>query len=617
MIRLSGFDRPLPVKKVNMRITKKVNVRSPSRSRWDINPKASRNERLTVLDLFCGAGGFSEGFRSVGCRIVAGIDHWRPAVETFNCNHALGGTPIDILSYEKNVQLIEELPNTDVIIGSPPCVSFSYSNKLGNADKTEGLRLMKVFFSIIAIKKFKRGSKLVAWYMENVANALDSLPNAYTFSELGLSRWAKTRGFCPTAVAIEIAGNAAILNAADFGVPQTRKRLFISEINKTVARRRKFGAKLVPLQTKVKAQMSAKAARTALPAPSCKSSSRKIRDPIYKSIEIPLKQITDHFYETGAYEIHWRDSKLLKISHPYMGKMSFPENEQKPSRTIVASPFPRSREALLYKSEWKRVGDGEYRGPTIREAATLMSFPISYQFIGSEGAKWKLVGNAVSPYVSRALAVQLLKTLKLKPYPTHRKALPVPLAELPNLNTFSTKTYDKPPQRKKLARFRSHPFKAASMTVALANYDVIAHGSAADGRWRCFVTYGIGEGYKVQAMNLGRLEEIRHVIQRSSPRGRAFVEHITNGFSEKIPSAALLQELYEKNLEEQERKLNPNRLLEETRKIVFKFLDERETSKTNSGFFLRDSVPRSQLYALFAICHIVSTTEAKQGRPDE
>lgn len=578
--------------------------------------QAPRRERLDVLDMFCGAGGFSEGFRSLGCRIVAGIDHWRPAVETFNCNFGVAGEPTDILLYERNVALIEQLPDTDIIIGSPPCVSFSYSNRLGNADKTEGLRLIKIFLSIVAVKKFKRGSKLLAWYMENVANALHSLPDYYSFYDLGLSAWARARGKSARDIAIQIKGNTEVLNAADFGVPQTRKRLFVSEINRRSARRRGFDWKAVLPQPKLE-HVSARIVRSALPAPNCKESSRKVGDPMYRDIRIPLRQLTDHFYENGAYEIHWRDSQRLKVSHPYMGKMAFPENEAKPSRTIMATPFPRSREALLYKSEWNRAGDGEYRGPTVREAATLMSFPITYQFVGSEGAKWMLVGNAVCPYVSRALAARLLETLGLKPHREHRKKLPKLLQQLPSLNTFSPKAYDKPPKRMKRARFRGHPFKAASMTVALANYDVLANGATADGKWRCFVTYGIGEGYKIQAVDQTQLTKIRQAVERSSPRGVAFVEHVTNGFSEKIPPAMLLQELFEKNEARREQMLSPNDLLEETRTVVFRFADRGEQLSPGAGMFFRDSVPVSQLYALFAVCHIVSKTQEKQGPSNE
>ena len=42
--------------------------------------------KLTVLDFFCGAGGFSEGFRQQDYNIVAGYDHWKPAIDSFNHN---------------------------------------------------------------------------------------------------------------------------------------------------------------------------------------------------------------------------------------------------------------------------------------------------------------------------------------------------------------------------------------------------------------------------------------------------------------------------------------------------------------------------------------------------
>jgi len=579
------------------------------------NPTRSHHNflgSLTVLDLYCGAGGFSEGFRSVGCRVIAGVDHWRPAVDTFNCNFGINCGPLDVVCLEHKETAIEQLPDTDVIIGSPPCVSFSYSNKLGNADKTEGLRLIKIFFSIVAIKKFKRGSRLIAWYMENVTNALKSLPEIYTFADLGLFKWAQRQGIDPETVAIRVRDNAAVLNAADFGVAQTRHRLFVSEIDLNRARRRGFKVSRTVELRKSRKAVSGNAVRWSLPSPTCKPSLRKIADPLNRQIKIPLKHLTDHFYENGAYQIHWRDSKLLKTTHPYMGRMAFPENEAKPSRTIVASPFPRSREALLYKSEWNRLGDGEYRGPTVREAASLMSFPITYQFLGSEGAKWKLVGNAVCPLVSRALATRLLRVLGLRVRRVARNRLPRAIEDLPNLNTFSPKKYDKPPRRKRLARFRSHPLKVAGMTVALANYDVIKR-SAADGIWRCFVTYGIGEGYRVQRFDLRRLSTIKRAVEKSGNNGSLFVEYITNGFSDRIPPGRMLQRLYEQNMERNKQLLSPHRLLQEVDKLISKFPDREKRLDSNLGLFLRDSVPLSQLYALFAVTHIVSTAKTKEG----
>jgi DNA (cytosine-5)-methyltransferase 1 len=548
---------------------------------------------------------------------MAGVDHWRPAVESFNFNFGVQWKPTDILQYENNPKLIETLPDTDIIIGSPPCVSFSYSNKLGNADKTEGLRLIKVFLSIVAVKKFKVGTRLLAWYMENVSNALKSLPPSYTFANLGLSTWAKERGLHPNSTAIRVRQNATILNSADFGVAQNRKRLFLWEFNLDCARRRRFEVGGIAPLSKGSKVIPASSIRLLLPPPNSVKSKRTILDPNDKKVRLPLAHITDHFYETGAYEIHWRESKHLKISHPYMGRMAFPEDERKPSRTIVASPFPRSREALLYKSEWGRKGDGEYRGPTVREAATLMSFPITYQFIGSEGAKWQLVGNAVCPRVARSLAIQLLKTLHVPLRCKRRKNLPRAIESISNLNTFSSKVYDSPPKRKPSARFRSHPLKAGNMTVALANYDLTKRGANVDGSWRCFVTYGISQGYRVQSIKLSQLERIKIAVERHTSNGRAFVDRVTNGFSEKIPSAKVLQQLYEANEFSRGTTLNPQALLEETKQLIYQFTDHDTCAALSPGLFLRDTVPVSQLYALFAVCHIITIARRKADAPDE
>ena len=84
--------------------------------------------RLTVVDIFCGAGGFSEGFRQQGFEIKLGIDKWESAIKTFNHNFGLKCTVKNIIDFESSVAAIEELPDSDIIVGSPPCVTFSSSN---------------------------------------------------------------------------------------------------------------------------------------------------------------------------------------------------------------------------------------------------------------------------------------------------------------------------------------------------------------------------------------------------------------------------------------------------------------------------------------------------------
>ena len=86
-----------------------------------------------------------------------------------------------------DVERIEALPDVDVIIGSPSCVTFSMSNKGGKADKTEGLRLIETYLRVIAVKKHKKNSSLKAWLMENVPNSGNYVKRDYTFRELTLN----------------------------------------------------------------------------------------------------------------------------------------------------------------------------------------------------------------------------------------------------------------------------------------------------------------------------------------------------------------------------------------------------------------------------------------------
>ena len=131
------------------------------------------NEPLTVADFFCGAGGFSEGFHQAGFKVIFGLDNWKPAIETHDLNHPFcKSVCMNILDLDTPEKIDEIIPDTDIIIGSPPCVSFSNSNKSGKADKTLGIQLINQYLKIILHKKTKPGSILKYWIMENVPNSL-------------------------------------------------------------------------------------------------------------------------------------------------------------------------------------------------------------------------------------------------------------------------------------------------------------------------------------------------------------------------------------------------------------------------------------------------------------
>ena len=418
--------------------------------------------KYRVIDFFCGGGGFSEGFRQMGFEIIYGYDKWLPAVNTFNYNFNLECEKTDISKFYYNIDLIEALPDTEVIIGSPPCVSFSSSNKSGGADKSLGILLTKSFLRIIAVKKHQPASILKGWFMENVANSIKYLQDTYSFEDLNLTEWAENNGFESSSVAINIKGNYAILNASDYGSLQARKRAICGEFIS-------FNKFIIPKKlTHQGRRLSELFDR--FPTPFTRNQSLIVRDPNYKELKLKVTSITDHFYDTGLYQTEWMQSKFLKTSHPYMGKMSFPENTSKPSRTITATKIANSRESIVYKSEINRLGNGEYRLPTVREAAIIMGFPINYQFVGGESTKWRLIGNAVCCAVSRALAKEILIS----------EQIPIPEIKLPetrkvglinNLNDFQVKVFDSPPRKKSNARFRRHMFKDGNLTVTLTNYN--------------------------------------------------------------------------------------------------------------------------------------------------
>ena len=559
---------------------------------------------LTVIDFFCGAGGFSEGFKQKGFEIKHGYDHWKPAIDTYNHNFNLECQVKNILDFKKSIEEIENLPDTDIIIGSPPCVSFSSSNKSGNADKSLGVELTETFLRIVAVKKHQPNSILKAWFMENVVNSKRYLQTQYTFKDLGLTEWANKHRISPLKIAIDLFENTSVINSADYGSIQSRKRVISGEIIKKKkliipqpTHQQKDSQLNLPLYNSISL------IKSNFPSPFEKKSKVLIKD-IQYPIELEQDKITDHFYDTGVYEAEWRFSKHWKTNHPFMGKMSFPENVNNPSRTITATKIANSRESIIYKSEINRTGDGEYRLPTVREAAIIMGFPITYQFVGSENAKWRLVGNAVCASVSRAFASTILSTLGIK---QELKLITNGIPNLKgvlNLNNYSRKIFDNPPIKNKNARCRWQPVKEGNLTVTLSNYN-IEKNNKADGKWRTSIQYGTGKGFPIQHIEDEYFKKLESIILKFKG-GAKFLEVINNGFSEKIGSANKLQEMFElqKSIGDF---LEPTRLVDEVGNIIQKtIIDEPNFVQIDTTIFLKKTVPTKQLFALYAINKIAT-----------
>ncbi|MBC6995442.1 DNA cytosine methyltransferase [Neolewinella lacunae] len=168
---------------------------------------------VKFIDLFAGAGGFGLGFSMAGLRPILSLEKDKFAAETimFNCQHKVVND--DVLNYTTSRSIKKQVDlNPDVIIGGPPCQGFSVagSNRSTKFDARNNFPL--VFLEWVSVLKPRM------FVMENVPGILT------TYNERGSKIIDSIRH-----KAFKIGYNVAIwkLNAANFGVPQRRIRVFI------------------------------------------------------------------------------------------------------------------------------------------------------------------------------------------------------------------------------------------------------------------------------------------------------------------------------------------------------------------------------------------------------
>ena len=352
---------------------------------------------MKVVDLFSGCGGFSQGFHLAGFEIICAIDHWAPARDSILMNH--GQKALNIKHVEKHnydVEIIskmpdkefhEVIPDSEIIIGSPPCVSFSNSNRSGYANKDLGIRLIESFLRIVARKKNKKNSILKYWIMENVPKSEKFVKNDYTFKSFKNGYEGQKK---PITIKNVKGKNSRVYNSSEYGVPSKRLRYICGDFEEP---------------KKININDEELYLGTILKKLEIKKGIKKIQDPVWVDCEIPLNELTDHGYSQEIPEWQWQKAKRQKRDKGYMGQMAFPENMEKVARTVMSFAAIASREGFILPN-----GKTGYRHPTIREYATLMSFPFNFQFSGQTPAhKKKQIGNAVPPKFSYELA----KAIKL------------------------------------------------------------------------------------------------------------------------------------------------------------------------------------------------------------
>ena len=106
---------------------------------------------MNAIDLFSGAGGFTEGFRQAGINVLVAYEKWEIARLTHEHNHPeTRAIPRDILNLTAEEILTDAGVNhINILFGSPPCTEFSMSNNGGYGDVVEGMRCVFKFLSLV------------------------------------------------------------------------------------------------------------------------------------------------------------------------------------------------------------------------------------------------------------------------------------------------------------------------------------------------------------------------------------------------------------------------------------------------------------------------------------
>lgn len=301
---------------------------------------------MKVVSLFSGAGGLDLGFIKAGHQIVWANDLYRDAVETYRRN--IGD---HIVCEDISKIRTEEIPDADIIIGGFPCQGFS----VANTKRHVGDERNELYKQLIRVIKDKRPKFFLA---ENVKGIL-SIGKGQVFQMI-------LNDFRELGYKVQY----RVLNAADFGVPQTRLRVIIVGVRNDIDFEYTY-----PQPT------NSKDGSDGLPRwVSVSEALRDIPDP-----DLP-NDLPNHDY-----------SKYKLNFNGYIGHR--PLDPDLPAPTVTARGDDRGGVVILpHPSGQRRM--------SCRELAAIQSFPLTYDFQGNRSSVYRQIGNAVPVLLGYAVAKQ-------------------------------------------------------------------------------------------------------------------------------------------------------------------------------------------------------------------
>ena len=334
-----------------------------------------------IIDLFCGCGGLSRGFELAGFNVCLAIDMWEDAIKTYNYNHKKAiGLCKDIRMLDNNfLDNYKQKHHIVGIIGGPPCQGYS---TVGKRDINDDRNYLYLEYCRVV-----ENIQPEFFILENVKGLLTL--NEGVFRDDIINRFKK--------IGYKVVYK--VLNAADFGVPQNRQRVFFVGIkNKEFQFPKEKKNKVSTIEAIGDLE---NCIDKYLIAPQTKYQKIMRKD----NNELNNNEKTNHSIQTVNIIKKIPDGgKIKDLDKKYWNIRKYNKafqrmNSKLPSNTIDTG----HRNYFHYK---------ENRIPTVRESARIQSFSDDFIFLGSKTSQYKQVGNAVPPLLAYELAKEVMKQIK-------------------------------------------------------------------------------------------------------------------------------------------------------------------------------------------------------------
>jgi DNA (cytosine-5)-methyltransferase 1 len=356
---------------------------------------------MNVIDLFCGCGGISEGFRLAGFNIVGGIDFNDESIKTYQKNFPKAkAICADLLKFDE-AKILKEFGKSeiDVIVGGPPCQGFSAANRWQKENEDPRNKLFFEYLRFVDVLK----PKVVV--IENVRGILSS-NNGYAKNRI--EELLNELGYYV---------DSRVLNASEYGVPQNRFRAFFVATRKKIIKQ-KFDFNNITKKNKIDVKdaigelyslkENGKEFKILKGTPNTeyrlylRSASNTIfNHDIRFPAELTQKRIS-HVPQGG----NWMDIPKELFSNERDNRHSSAFKRLKEDACSVTIDTGNAH-SNYFHPKYNRI-------PTVREAARIQSFNDDYIFLGSRTSQYRQVGNAVPPLLAKAVAIEIIKLIKQK-----------------------------------------------------------------------------------------------------------------------------------------------------------------------------------------------------------